>query len=155
VGNYQGAQRRTFIFPIGEKPLGKKQFEPAHTTLIDGVVWYRDGKERPKENQLSIADGSEGWAAYAIDGKLFLKKFEDTKPDVQAPGEAEVLFYASREADYIEFEIQGKYESIEPGAGSSWSVRWIAVNIPSDIKIEEGSSDMVDLARKICRTQRP
>ena len=114
--------------------------------VLDGIVWFQDTKERPKENELSIADVSEGWAAFAIDGKLFIKKFTDIKQAQAAPGEAELSIYVSNEADYIEFEIQGQYTTLTPGVKMTWNIEWIAVDIPETIRAAERKQR----TRRIC-----
>ncbi len=139
------------FFPIGERPMGKKQFELARADIMNGITWYKDEKERPASEKLSITDGSEGWVAYAIDGKLFIKRFRDIKPEMQAPGEAEVLFYISPAADYIEIEIQGKYETLKPREKSIFNVKWIGTNIPPDINVEKGTQELVEFVRKIIK----
>jgi hypothetical protein len=136
------------FFPLGETPVRSKLFEPAKIDVIDSIVWYQDEKIKTKNHHLSIADGSEGWAAYAIERKLFIKKFEDVKPQNQAPGEAEILFYMDANGNFMEFEIQGIYDVIDPGAMTTWNVEWIAVEIPSDIKVEKGSKELVEFVRK-------
>ncbi len=138
-----------FFFPIGERPMSKKQFEPARTNIMNGIAWYQDEKERPANHKLSISDGSEGWVAYAIDGKIFIKRFRDIKPEMQAPGEAEVLFYVSAEADYIEIEVQGRYETMKPSEKSVWSIEWTGVKIPSNIPIEKGTEELVEFVRRL------
>jgi hypothetical protein len=139
------------FFPIGETPVSRKSFEQAPSETIDGIVWYQDAKGRPKNNQLSIADGSEGWVAYAIDGKLLIKKYKDLKPGTFAPGESEISFYISAEADYIEIELQGKYEAINPGEKTVWHVEWIAADIPANIKVEKGSKELAGFVRGIIK----
>ena len=139
------------FFPAGETPPHIKSFEMAPTETINGAVWYQDGKERPKNDQLTISDGSEGWLAYAIDGKLLIKKFKDLKPGMFAPGEDEICFYISHEANYIEIEIQGKYESIKPGEKTDWNVEWTAADIPANIKVEKGSKELVEFVRGIIK----
>jgi len=136
------------FFPIGEGQVTSKLFKPAPTEILDGIVWYQSNKGQMKENWLSKADGSEGWAAYAIGGELFIKKFLDVKPEDQAPGEAEVLFYTDANADVVEFEIQGKFETMKPGDKTSWNVEWIAAGIPLNIKVEKGSKELVEFVRK-------
>jgi len=139
------------FFPNGEAFTGKKAFAQAPTETINGVVWYKIEKEKLKSSLLNIADGSEGWIAYAIDGKLFIKKFEDIKPAMFAPGEAEISFYISGETDYIEIELQGKYESLNPGEKSVFKVEWTAADIPADIKVEKGSKELVEFVRGIIK----
>jgi hypothetical protein len=140
-----------FFFPMGQGSIGKKSFEEARTEIIDGIAWYKDEKEKPENHQLSIADGSEGWMAYAIDGKLFIKKFPDIKPDMFAPGEAEISFYISPEADYIEIEVQGKYETIQPGERTTWKIEWIGMDIPPNIEVKKGSKELVKFVREIIK----
>jgi hypothetical protein len=140
------------FFPIGETFTGKKSFDQALTETINGVVWYKVEKEGQKNKLLNIADGSEGWVAYAIDGKLFIKKFKDIKPAMFAPGEAEISFYISaEEEDFIEIEIQGEYNSIRPGDKSVFKVEWTAADIPSNIKVEKGSKELVEFVRGIIK----
>ncbi|MFZ1976619.1 MAG: DUF4380 domain-containing protein, partial [Bacteroidota bacterium] len=139
------------FFPLGEGSVGVKHFAPVPTEVLDGVVWFQDTKERPKENELSIADVSEGWAAFAIDGKLFIKKFTDIKQAQAAPGEAELSIYVSNEADYIEFEIQGQYTTLTPGVKMTWNIEWIAVDIPETIRTVKGSKELVEFVRRIIR----
>ncbi len=140
------------FFPLGSGSLRKKQFDPAPARVSDGIVWYQDGPGRPAAHQLSIADGSEGWAAYAVDGVLLVKIFQDTPQEAQAPGEAEVLFYVSAEAGYLEMEVQGRYEKIEPGRESSWRVEWAAETIPGGIAAKAESQELVEFVRSIVRS---
>lgn len=137
------------FFPIGKKPLGLKSFEPADVDIINGIVWYKDKIRKPENKKLSTADGKEGWAAYAIDGKLFIKKFNDVKSEMIAPGEGEVLFYVDSDADFVEFEIEGKYQTLKPEEELNWNVEWIGIKVPSNIKIQKGSKQLVDFVRKI------
>lgn len=139
------------FFPVGDSSPGKKYFDPAPVSVIDGVAWYKDGGRRPSSNLLTTANGTEGWAAYALDGKLFLKKFPDVATEDVAPGEGEILFYVSKEADYVEFEIQGKYKSLKPGELSTWRVEWIVVDIPRNIRVVSGNSLLVDFAREVVK----
>ncbi len=137
------------FFPIGKKPLGVKSFEPADVEIINGIAWYKDKKERPENNKLTTADGKEGWAAYAIDGKIFIKKFKDVEPEMIAPGEGEVMFYVDSRADFIEFEIEGKYQILNPGEELNWKVEWIGREIPKNINVEKGNMDLVNYVRKV------
>jgi hypothetical protein len=139
------------FFPAGETPVHKKACELAPTETINGIVWSKIEKKELKKEQLSVSDGTEGWVAYAIDGKLFVKKFEDIKPALFAPGEAEVGFYINPNVDYIEIEIQGKYESLNPGGKSEWKVEWTAANIPSNIKAVKGNKALVEFVRGLIK----
>ncbi len=138
-----------FFFPMGKRTLGVKMFEPVNMDIIDGIVWYKDELKRPEKNKLSTADGSEGWTAYAINGKLFIKKFKDVNPEKLAPGEGEVMLYVDSRADFVEYEIEGQYETLKPGEALDWNIKWIGINIPANIKVEKGSRELVDFVRKI------
>ncbi len=142
----------TFFFPIGEGGIGRKHFSPAPTQEKDGIVWYKDELKRPDENELSIADGSEGWMAYVLDGRVFAKRFKDTKPRDHAPGEAEISVYVSAVADYVEIETQGKYEPIAPGRANVWRTEWMAADLPKDISASVASGRLVEFVRKLVRT---
>jgi len=136
------------FFPIGEGEQKTKYFEMAETKEIEKIVWYESKKDVTlNSNKLNIADGAEGWIAYAIDNRLLIKKFSDIHPNQFAPGEAEVLFYVSGEKDYIEIEVQGPYSKLTAGKSSEWTVEWLAYEIPSDINIEAGSNELVEFVR--------
>jgi hypothetical protein len=139
------------FFPLGAPPPGKKHFDAAPATVLDGVLWYRDPPGRPPVNQLTIADGAEGWVAYAIEGRLFVKHFRDVPPEAQAPGEAEVLFYVSSVADYLEVEVQGRYEEVSPGGTLDWSIDWLGAELPAGLRVAEGSTDLVTFVRGLIR----
>ncbi len=79
------------FFQLGEGSVGVKQFAPVPTEVLNGIVWFQDGKERPKENELSIANTSGGWAAFAVDGKIFIKKFAGITAAQQAPGRSGIV----------------------------------------------------------------
>jgi hypothetical protein len=139
------------FFPAGETPVTRKSFEMTPTETIDGIVWHQSTKEILSGDRLSVSDGSEGWMAFAIDGKLLIKKFEDIKPANFAPNEAEVSIYVSGNTDYIEIELQGKYESINPGNKTVWHVEWLSAEIPANVKIEKGSKELVEFVRGIVK----
>ncbi len=139
------------FFPVGGNPLGRKSFDPAPVKVIDGIAWYKDSVRRPDENLLTTANGTEGWAAYVIDERLFVKRFRNVPRDSVAPGEGEIAFYVSKEADYVEFEIQGTYQNIDPGAQSQWNVEWMAAEIPGKIAVHAGSPDLVEFVRRLVR----
>ncbi len=141
------------FFPLGKGQVAGKNFEPAHVNIIDGIAWYKDEMSRPENNQLSIADGLEGWLAYAINNRLFIKKFKDTKPELIAPGEGEILFYISSKADYIEIEVEGEYKALKPDEESHWDMDWIGKDIPSNIKVDKENNKLVNFVMKIVQNQ--
>lgn len=141
------------FYPAGEFMTGKKTFPSVDTVRSGGIIWYQDQAERPDNHRLSSSDGSEGWLAYAVDGKVFIKKFPDIKPGRQAPGEGEVLYYVSSTHDYIEIEIQGEYVELKPGEKTEWDVEWIAAEIPSSVKVETGNQKLVEFVRTVIKNR--
>lgn len=137
------------FFPIGDDNMRGKQFEMADYHIISEIVWYKDNPEKPYKHKLNIADGLEGWMAYASGSKVFIKSFQDVKPEAQAPGEAEVLFYVSPEADYIEIEVQGIYKEIQPSESTSWQMKWTGADIPAGTGIVPGSTKLVEFVRRV------
>ena len=97
-------------------PAGLMNFKDAH-----GAAWYTP--DEANENRKVNADGA-GWLAYANNGLLLVKKFDDLKPDAPAPGEAEIQVYVNRGKTYIELESQGAYTTLQPKEQFSWTVRW-------------------------------
>ena len=97
-------------------PAGLISFEQAN-----GAVWYKTD-EAPQNRKVN-AD-ARGWLAYAADGLLLVKRFQDLKNNEPAPGEAEVQVYINRGKSYIELESQGAYTLLQPGESLQWTVRW-------------------------------
>ncbi len=141
------------FFPLGATPVGKKHFDPVPAEVTGGIVWYTDPATRPPADLLSIADGAEGWIGYALNGTVFIKRYHDIAPDLQAPGEAEVLMYVSALFDYIEIEVQGPYRSHGPGEQSDWQVEWTACDLPPSVRCEQGSQSLVEFVRSVVRRQ--
>ena len=97
-------------------PADLMTFEKAN-----GASWYKTD-EAPQNRKVN-AD-ARGWLAYAVDGLLLVKRFQDLKNNEPAPGEAEVQVYVNRGKSYIELESQGAYTLLQPGESLQWTVRW-------------------------------
>ena len=95
----------------------------------EGIAWYQ--ADVTGENRKVNAD-AKGWLAYANDGLLLLKQFEDLDKSQPAPGEAEVQVYVNRGKTYIELESQGAYTVLKPGERLNWKVRWMLVPCTSE-----------------------
>ena len=99
------------------------------TNLMDfkeeyGAAWYQP--DVTNQNRKINADG-KGWLAYATNGLLLVKKFQDLEPSQPAPNEAEIQVYVNRGKAHIELESQGAYTTLEPGKSLTWTVRWYLV----------------------------
>ena len=97
-------------------PADLMTFEKAN-----GASWYKT--DEAQQNRKVNAD-ARGWLAYAADGLLLVKRFQDLKNNEPAPGEAEVQVYVNRGKSYIELESQGAYTLLQPGESLQWTVRW-------------------------------
>jgi hypothetical protein len=89
-----------------------------------GAAWYQP--DVTNQNRKINADG-KGWLAYATNGLLLVKKFQDLEPSQPAPNEAEIQVYVNRGKTYIELESQGAYTELQPGKSLTWTVRWYLV----------------------------
>lgn len=131
--NESGAQRKVAPWEITRVPAegGTVLFEAPVESIWpenlmafnneNGVAWY--SFDEAQRNRKVNADG-KGWLAYAGNGLLLVKKFEDIPADAPAPGEAEVQVYVNRGNTYVELESQGAYKTLENGESLSWTVRW-------------------------------
>ena len=109
-----------FDAPVeGITPAGLMDFKAEH-----GVAWYT-ADEAPQNRKVN-ADG-KGWLAYANNGLLLVKAFQDLEASQPAPGEAEIQVYMNRGKTYIELESQGAYTALKPGETLSWTVKWFLV----------------------------
>ena len=89
-----------------------------------GAAWYQT--DVANQNRKINADG-KGWLAYAANGLLLVKKFQDLEPSQPAPDEAEIQIYVNRGKAHIELESQGAYTELQPGKSLTWTVRWYLV----------------------------
>lgn len=92
-----------------------------HFVPKNGLAWYTF--DEAKDNRKVNADG-KGWLAYADNGLLMVKEFEDLRRSQPAPGEAEIQVYVNQGKSWIELESQGAYISLKPGESLTWKVRW-------------------------------
>ena len=138
-------------------PRGGLAFFPAGTSLTKGpltmtetagIDWFDDTSKSAKSTsgEKAIADGSGGWAAYALGGNLFLRKFTNTPASAQAPGEGQDEIYPG--TGFLELEVQGPYTSIPAGGNLSYTVAWRIVKIPTSVTVSAGSTTLADFAKQ-------
>lgn len=86
-----------------------------------GYTWYEfESNRRYRKANID----TKGWMAYANNGLLFVKKFDDIETAQAAPGEAEGQLYVHNGTTYYEVENQGEYTTLKPGESVSMTVRW-------------------------------
>ena len=123
------------ITPIGLLPI----------TFQNEGSWYQVDEARA--NRKINADGA-GWYAYANDGLLLVKRFDDIDSTQPAPKEAEIQVYVNSGKTFIELEAQGAYTAVKPGEALSWSVRWYL--LPQDCG-ETPSQGLMDLVKSVVK----
>jgi hypothetical protein len=138
-------------------PRGGLAFFPAGTSLTKGpltmtesasIDWFDDASKSATSTSgaKAIADGSGGWAAYALNRNLFLRKFTNTPASAQAPGEGQDEIYPG--AGFLELEVQGPYTSIPAGGSLSWTIAWRIMKIPTSVTVSAGSTTLADFAKQ-------
>ena len=106
-----------------------------------GASWYNF--ETGAQNRKINSDG-KGWLAYAANGLLMIKKFDDLTPSQPAPDEAEIQVYVNQGKTYIELESQGEYKTLAPGQSLTWVVDWYLIPL-KDKAVP--SRNLLDLVR--------
>jgi len=125
------------------KPLPVKQ--------IGGVTWFQQSISLPKGKL--YADTSEGWLAHT-DGELVMVNcFEKIPANAAAPGEQQIEIYDGQY--YVEVEVQGAYQSIQPQGTLDWNHRWFLRPMPAGSVMEPGNMQLVSLARSLCGSPSP
>ncbi len=123
------------ITPIGLLPI----------TFENEGSWYQVDEARA--NRKINADGA-GWYAYAHDGLLLVKRFEDIDGTQPAPREAEIQVYVNAGKTFIELEAQGPYTSLKPGEALNWTVCWYL--LPQECG-ETPSQGLMDLVKSVVK----
>ncbi len=103
--------------------------------------WYTP--DVANQNRKINSDG-KGWLAYAANGYLMIKKFDDLTPSQPAPDEAEIQIYVNFGKTYIELESQGEYKTLAPGEKLTWDVDWYLI----PLKEATPSKALLKLVRK-------
>jgi hypothetical protein len=134
-------------------PSDEGAYPPSNLLVreVQGITWYAFDAATVTDHQKLFADGREGWLAHVDGDALLLKTFAVVPRDRQAPGEAQIEIYATPAHTYVEVEVQGAYETIAPGAVSTWSVSWLVRRIPADVPRAAGSPELAEYVRALVR----
>ena len=141
IVNESGEVRQVAPWEISRVPNGGMLFfqapavEPANNmeglpfVFEKGAAWYT--LDEARGNRKVNANG-KGWLAFADNGLLFVKKFQDLKDGEAAPAEAEIQIYVNTGKTFVEIENQGVYTTLQPGEELHWTVRWYLVPLKGD-----------------------
>lgn len=138
------------FFPKGLTEPKAKSFDPIPYTESNNLLWYKINKDEKLNNHLlSVSDGSEGWLAYAFDGYIFIKSFEDVHPENQAPNEGEIPIYIDSKSQNVEIEVQGPYTNIKPGKELLWKMKWFVRKMPNNLKTESANKELIEFVKSV------
>lgn len=146
---------------ITRVPRGGLVFYPVHADSVrvamgevrysvddQGMVWLDMSTDAPVREGKINANGREGWLAWVVDRQLYLKVYEPVSATRQASGEGDVEVYLSGTQPYIELEVQGAAQSLKRGQRLQWQVRWLLRDLPADLEVGRGSTELVDFVRQ-------
>lgn len=131
-------------------PTGAWSNGPLRVERCRAATWFdHDPSVLTDAGEKSTADGAGGFVAHASQGLLFLKRFADVPPELQAPGEGEIEIYANNR--YVEIEVQGPYGRIDAGASASWKVAWYLRRLPAGLVATSGSEELFEFTASVVR----
>lgn len=130
---------------------------PQSTLKLDesgAVTWFSPGESREQRSAKALADGAEGWLAYANDDLVLIWTFTDTAEERLTPARGEIEVGAdydptSRQRRAVELTVRGPDVEIAPGAASSWSVRWLLRRLPPSVAAKTGNQQLVGFVRGV------
>lgn len=138
------------FFPVGDasKLVPGPLDQYTTTSGSPNVAWFDDTNKAATSGDGSklVADGANGWLAYALGGNLFIKKFTDVEPASFATKEGDVEIYPGD--GYLELEVQGAYKSIAANTTYPWTVQWKVVAIPSSVTVAKESETLLAFAEE-------
>ncbi len=123
-------------------------------TLMDfettaGITWL-DHETLSGENLIFEHDGAEGWSAHAdtigATPLVFIKTFPDSPASALPDNQGEIQIW-SNSSQMIEFEQQGTEQSLDAQGELTWTVHWQLVEVPAEVSLAVGSTDLVDFVR--------
>ncbi len=115
------------------------------------IAFFKHDPSQFKNGVKSFGDGKEGWLAHVSGELVLIKTFPDVPREQQAPKEAEIELYVDGAGQFVEVEQQGPYTELQPGASSTWTVKWYLRKLPPGVKGEAASKELVDFIRASIR----
>lgn len=115
--------------------------------LENDTLWLPMEEDAPLVEGKVIANGTEGWLAYAVDQLLYLKVYPRVAMRDMATGEGDIELYLSGELPFLELEVQSAAHHLKSGEGLDWSVEWLVTSLPEDLEVRSGSPALLDFVR--------
>ena len=111
------------------------------------INWISIDKTPLHNHQKLFSTGKEGWLAYAFNGTLFVKQFQDTKYFQYSPNQGEIEIYLDKNKNYAELENHGSYQLLLSGQAISYKSTWYLANIPKGINTNIGNEKLATFCR--------
>jgi hypothetical protein len=139
------------FYPTGTTPVAGNGMELPPTTVSEGCTWLTAPASLPTNDQKMNADGTGGWLAHADGDWVVVKKFTDMPAGSPpaATAEAEIEIYLSKDADYMEVEMQGPYAPVPMGAGVTWTVTWLVRKLPTGVMTDAPNKPLADFVKSL------
>ena len=115
--------------------------------LLEDTLWLPMAADDPLVEGKVIANGTEGWLAYAVDRLLYLKVYPRVALRDMATGEGDIELYLSGELPFLELEVQSAAQHLKSGQALDWAVEWLITPIPENIEVRSGSPALLDFVR--------
>ncbi|MFV8782106.1 DUF4380 domain-containing protein [Microbulbifer sp. SA54] len=142
------ANRGLAFAPVNTETVATVRGQMDYELDSGGTLWLpMSGSEVLTEGKV-IANGSEGWLAYAVDGLLYLKVYPQVAAEKMATGEGDIELYLSGEKPYLELEVQSAAQALAAGDSLDWTVTWLLLPIPATVDIAPGSASLLAFARR-------
>jgi len=134
----------------GEVPLSNLKIDIQE----DGINWIYVDKKSTLEHLKLFSTAKEEWLAYALNGILFVKQFQDINTENYSPQQGEVEIYVREDKSYIELENHGNYQKLQPGESISYVENWYLISIPQKTKIVVGNENLLKLVRQQIKSKK-
>lgn len=119
--------------------------------LKNDTLWLPMAAGAPLVEGKVIANGTEGWLAYAVDQLLYIKVYPKVGLRDMATGEGDIELYLSGELPFLELEVQSAARRLDSGETLDWSVDWLVLPIPENLQVHSGSPTLLQYVREQVR----
>lgn len=115
--------------------------------LKDDTLWLPMAADAPLVEGKVIANGTEGWLAYAVDRLLYIKVYPKVGLRDMASGEGDIELYLSGELPFLELEVQSAAHRLNRGESLEWAVEWVVTTLPENLEVRSGSPALLNFVR--------
>jgi hypothetical protein len=136
------------FYPVSGHFLDVTMGEMKYSLGQENIVWQSlFAQSKPPEGKL-VANGREGWLAWASEGMLYVKQSTPVSLANMAKGEGDIEIYVSDKLPYVELEIQSAAQTLQPGERLDWQVSWTLLPLPDDVEVSMGNPALLALVRE-------